>query len=170
MPFSSLKYCNLEKYNFSKTIFEKSAPRAGPQNFSYWLFAYTFSDSWGWPMRSKWRPRPRGSKTGWQTNWRSWKNRISTWKCKTLTAMSRWSCSGKGWRNCRSLYILLIHSANPKSGPVGVIVFAHVVRPYVRTHFLNLEKQNNRKQCSLLAWLWVWPSGSLMTPVLYILY
>ena len=29
--------------------------------------------------------------------------------------------------------------------------FAHVVRSSVRPHFSNLEKQNNRKQCSLLA-------------------
>ena len=43
------------------------------------------------------------------------------------------------------------------------------VRPYVRPHFSNLEKQNNRKQCMLLAWLWVWPSGSLMTLVLLLL-
>ena len=43
----------------------------------------------------------------------------------------------------------LIHSANPKSQSVGIIVFAHVVRPSVRTrvhtsvrpHFSNLEKQ-----------------------------
>ena len=49
-----------------------------------------------------------------------------------------------------------------QSWPVGIIVFAHVIRPY----FLNLAKLNNRKQCSLLARLWVWPSGSLMTPVL----
>ena len=34
-------------------------------------------------------------------------------------------------------------------------------------HFSNLEKQNNRKQWSLLACLWVWPSWSLMTPVLF---
>ena len=64
----------------------------------------------------------------------------------------------------------LIHSANPKSRPVGTIVFGHVrpsVRTYVRPNFSNLEKQNNRKQCSLLAWLWVLPSGSLMTPVLW---
>ena len=69
------------------------------------------------------------------------------------------------------LQSILIHSANPKSRPVGIIVFAHVVcsslRPYVRPHFSNLEKQNNRKQWSLLEWLWVWPSGSLMTPVLF---
>ena len=45
----------------------------------------------------------------------------------------------------------LIHSANPKSRPVRIIVFAHVVRPSIRPHFSNLEKQNNRKQCSLLA-------------------
>ena len=63
-------------------------------------------------------------------------------------------------------FFLLIHSANPKSWPVGIIVFAHVVRPSVRPHISNLEKHNNRKQFSLLAWLWVWPSGSLMTPVL----
>ena len=63
--------------------------------------------------------------------------------------------------------VKLIHSANPKSWPVGIIVFAHVVYPSVRPHFSNLEKQNNRQQCSLLAWLWVWSSGSLMTPVLW---
>ena len=41
--------------------------------------------------------------------------------------------------------------------------------PYVLPHFSNLAKQNNRKQCSLLAWLWAWPSRSLMTSVLYII-
>ena len=40
------------------------------------------------------------------------------------------------------------------------------VRPSYVLHFSNLAKQNNRKQWSLLAKLWVWPSGSLMTPVL----
>ena len=34
--------------------------------------------------------------------------------------------------------------------------------PSVRPHFSNLAKQNNRKQCSLLARLWFWPSGSLL--------
>ena len=62
---------------------------------------------------------------------------------------------------------VMIHSANPKSRPVGITVFAHVVRPSVRPHFSNLEKQNNRKQCSLLAWLRVWLSGSLMTTLLF---
>ena len=62
----------------------------------------------------------------------------------------------------------MIHSANPKSRPVGIIVFAPVVCPSVRPHFSNLEKQNFRKQCSLMAWLWIWPSGSLMTPGLCI--
>ena len=42
------------------------------------------------------------------------------------------------------IYCKLIHSANPKSRSVGIIFFAHAVRPYVRTHFSNLEKQNNR--------------------------
>ena len=37
-------------------------------------------------------------------------------------------------------------------------------------HFSNLAKQNNRKQWSLLAWLWVWRSGSLMTHVLSVLH
>ena len=37
------------------------------------------------------------------------------------------------------------------------------VRPYVPT-FQNLAEQN--KKCSLLTRLWVWPSGSLMTPIL----
>ena len=37
----------------------------------------------------------------------------------------------------------------------------------VRTyHFTNLAKQNSRKQRSLLTRQWVWPSGSLMAPVL----
>ena len=39
----------------------------------------------------------------------------------------------------------LIHPAIPQSRPVVITVFAHVVRPYVRLHFSNLEKQNNRK-------------------------
>ena len=67
------------------------------------------------------------------------------------------------------LKTLLIYSANPKSRPVRIIVFAHVVRTYVyvRTSLLfKSRKQNNRKQYSLMAWLWVWPCGSLMTPVL----
>ena len=37
----------------------------------------------------------------------------------------------------------LIHSANPQSRPVVIIVFAHVVSPYVRpTTFQNIAKQN----------------------------
>ena len=49
------------------------------------------------------------------------------------------------------------------------------VPPYVRTSvptFQNLTKQTNfkRKQCLLLVGPWVWSSGSLMTPVLYILF
>ena len=39
--------------------------------------------------------------------------------------------------------------------------------PSVSDHISNLGKHNNRKQCSLLR---VWPSESLMTPVLYNLY
>ena len=51
----------------------------------------------------------------------------------------------------------LIHSANPKSRPVRIIVFAHVFKS---------RKTKQQKTSSLLSWLWVWPSGSLMTPVL----
>ena len=35
----------------------------------------------------------------------------------------------------------LIHSANPQSRPVGIIVFAHIVRPSVST-FQNITIQN----------------------------
>ena len=72
------------------------------------------------------------------------------------------------WEVNRHLVKKLIHSANPKSRPVGIIILAHVVRPYVRPSslFKSRKTQNNRKQCSLPGWLWVWPSGSLMTPVL----
>ena len=43
-------------------------------------------------------------------------------------------------------------------------------RPYVRTSVPTFQNKTNfkRKQCSLLAILWVWPSGSLMTPVLFV--
>ena len=61
-------------------------------------------------------------------------------------------------------WTFLIHSTNPQSRPVVIIVFSHV-RPYVHPHFSNIAKQNNRQQLSLLARLWIWPSGSLMTPV-----
>ena len=65
-------------------------------------------------------------------------------------------------------YALLIHSADPQSRLVVIIVFAYVVCPSP----LFKIKQNNfkRKQCSLLARLRVWPSGSLMTPVLFSTY
>ena len=71
-------------------------------------------------------------------------------------------CNTAFYGNCQSLVrkhflrvlLLLIHSDNPKSRLVWIIVFAHVVRPSVRPHYSNLEKQNNRKQCYLLAWLW----------------
>ena len=39
-------------------------------------------------------------------------------------------------------HAILIHSADPQSWPVVIIIFAHVVRPYVRIHFSNLAKQN----------------------------
>ena len=41
-------------------------------------------------------------------------------------------------------------------------------RPFVRQSVLTFQNKTNlkRKKCSFLARLWVWPSGSLMTPVL----
>ena len=66
----------------------------------------------------------------------------------------------------------MIHEAYPQSRPVVIIVFANVVlscaRLSVRPSVPTTQNKANfkRKQCSLLARLWVWPSGSLMTPVL----
>ena len=55
---------------------------------------------------------------------------------------------------------------------VVIIVFAHVIRSYVRPsvrpHFSQNKTNFKRKQCSLLARRWVWPSGSLMTPALFL--
>ena len=47
--------------------------------------------------------------------------------------------------------------------PVVIIVFAHVVRP---SPLFKTKQISSEKQCPLLAVMWVWPSGSLMTPVL----
>ena len=61
---------------------------------------------------------------------------------------------------------------NPKSRPVGIIVFAHIVRTSVRPSplFQSRKTKQQKTICFLLAWLWVWPSGSLMTSVLYELF
>ena len=64
-------------------------------------------------------------------------------KIKIASVKQTWTTSVKKKSRPFHAYIM-IHSANPKSRPVGIIVFAHVVRPYVRLHFSNLEKQNNR--------------------------
>ena len=67
----------------------------------------------------------------------------------------------KGWWCVKKYVLILIHKADPQLRSVVNIVFAHVVRSSVLPkHF---SKQNNfkRKQCLLLAILWVWPSGSL---------
>ena len=43
-------------------------------------------------------------------------------------------------------YYKLIHSDDPQSRPVGITVFSHVVRSYVRPSPLsNLTKQNKQK-------------------------
>ena len=62
---------------------------------------------------------------------------------------------------------LLIHWADLQSWSVVIIVFAHVVCTSVRPHFSKSSKTKQiiRKKYSLLARLWVWPRGSLMTPV-----
>ena len=56
----------------------------------------------------------------------------------------------------------LIHEADPQSRPVVIIVSAIVVRPSDPT-FEN-KANFKRKQCLLLAILWVWPSGSFFFP------
>ena len=62
------------------------------------------------------------------------------------------------------LLLLLIHSANPQSRPAGSDHCFLTYCPSVRTSTLFKIQQNKRyfkrKQHSLLARLWVWPSGS----------
>ena len=48
------------------------------------------------------------------------------------------------------LYGKLIHSANPKSWPVGIIVFVHVVRPYVR-HSPLFKSRKTKQQKKIFA-------------------
>ena len=56
----------------------------------------------------------------------------------------------------------LIHSADPQSRPVVIIV---IIKQYLYKTIIVIIKQiSSEKQCSPLARLWVWPSGSLMTP------
>ena len=77
--------------------------------------------------------------------------------------------SSKCFKNYATLFIsctIIDPLGRPTVTAVVIIVFAHVVGPHFSK---SLSKQNKRKQCSLLARLWVWPSGSLMTPVLFIL-
>ena len=66
----------------------------------------------------------------------------------------------------------LIHEADPQSRPLVIIVFAYVVRtyvrPYVRLHFSKPNKFQ-AKTMSATGEVVGWPSGSLMAPVLYCL-
>ena len=68
------------------------------------------------------------------------------------------------------IQLLLIHSADPQPRPVVIIVSKHVFRSYVRPSVPKFQNKTNfkRKQRSLLVRLCVWQSGSLMTPVLFI--
>ena len=66
------------------------------------------------------------------------------------------------WRSKGNVF-LLIHEANPQARLLVIIVFAHVVHVCTSKNKTNFQ----RKQCTLLARLWVWPCGSLTTPVLY---
>ena len=45
------------------------------------------------------------------------------------------------------LSLFLIHSANPQSRPVGIIVFAHVVRPYPLFKSSKTKQKNNVRHC-----------------------
>ena len=64
-----------------------------------------------------------------------------------------------------------IHSIDPLGQPTitaGRDNCFRVCSPSVRLHFSKSSQTKNKpKHCSLLARLWVWPSGSLMTLVLY---
>ena len=62
----------------------------------------------------------------------------------------------------------MIHEVDPQSRLLVIIDFAHVVLSYVRPSVPTSQNKTNfqLKQWSLLARLWVWPSGSLMKPVL----
>ena len=57
--------------------------------------------------------------------------------------------------------LILIHSAAPQSRPVGIIV-SHMFHTHVRPHVSKWSETKQRKQ---LVRLWIWPSGSLITPV-----
>ena len=68
----------------------------------------------------------------------------------------------------RCILSLLIHEANPQSLPIVFIVFANDRPSVPNGHF---SKYSKTKQISsknnVHYWRdWVWPSGSLMTPVL----
>ena len=100
-------------------------------------------------------------------------------KSKTLSIIAKSSFS--------LLFFLLVHAfftvlpqnlsvfIDPLGQPTAVTVgmdncfFAIKCRPSVRQSPLFQQNKTKRKQCSLLARLWVWPSGSLVTPVLYYL-
>ena len=64
----------------------------------------------------------------------------------------------------------LIHQADPQLRPVVIIVSAYVVYPSPLFKIQQNKTNFKRKQCSILARLLVWPSGSLMTPVFYHLF
>ena len=72
----------------------------------------------------------------------NFKTENNYWKplCKPLCFILPCNVHTKEQRTCNIKQ--LIHSANPNN---------RTCCPSVRPHFLNLEKQNNRKQCSLLA-------------------
>ena len=65
-----------------------------------------------------------------------------------------------------SINVIII---DPRGRPIVMAgsdhCFAHVVRQNTFQNKPNIM----RKQCSLLKRLWVWPSGSLMTPVFFLL-
>ena len=89
---------------------------------------------------------------------------MSCMQKKVIVEMLKIKILWSTFAGCRKKYS---HTAfdprgRPQSRSVVIIVFAHV-RPY-------FSKQNKWKQCSLLARLWVWPRGSLMTPVLQVFF
>ena len=72
------------------------------------------------------------------------------------------------YRTAKHVDSLLIYEADPQLWPVVIIVFAHVVRSYVSPSVPTFQNKTNfKRNCTLLARQWVWPSGS---PVLFSLF
>ena len=90
-----------------------------------------------------------------------------------VNSPSRVEASEKTHLNVKEDFVdFLIHEANPQSRPGVIVVFAHVarpsVRPSVRPRGPLFKTQQISSENNVCYW-WIWPSGSLMTPVFFCL-